>query len=395
MKPLTGVTVIDFSRVLAAPSATQVLAELGATVIKVERPRTGDETRQFEPRYPGGESGYFFAFNRGKQSITLDLKTASGQQIARDLVAGADVVVENFLPGAMDRLGLGYDQLAGGRTDLVYVSTTGFGQTGPDRREKGYDTIFQALSGIMAMTGHPDGPPAKAGIPVSDLTSGLWVVIAVLTGLMGKALHGTGCYVDVSMMDVQLSLQALSAARVFALDEDPQRTGTEHPGRVPSAAFQAADGHWLHISCSDQHWGPLCSALALTDLQSDPALAVNAGRLRERDRVMTSLSTAIAADNADNVVDALKQAGVPVGRVRSVRDALDDPHTQARDIVQTFKHPTEGDVRALRTPLRLTGWDNPDVLPAPLLGADTERILTDQLGLSADRIGELQQQKVV
>ncbi|MGY4710725.1 CaiB/BaiF CoA transferase family protein [Mycolicibacterium sp. CBM1] len=395
MKPLTGITVIDFSRVLAAPSATQILAELGARIIKVERPETGDETRHFEPHHPGGESGYFFAFNRGKESITLDLKNPDGQQIARDLVAGADVVIENFLPGVMDGLGLGYDRLACDRTDLVYVSTTGFGQTGPDRREKGYDTIFQALSGIMAMTGHPDGPPAKTGIPVSDLTSGLWVVIAVLTGLMGKALHGTGCYVDVSMMDVQLSLHALTAARIFALDDDPQRTGTEHPGRVPSAAFRAADGRYLHISCSDQHWTPLCAALSLTDLGADPALSDNAGRIRQRDRIMAELTTLIATRNADDVVATLKEAGVPVGRIRSVREALEDPHTVARQVVQTFKHPTEGDVRALRNPLRFGGWDEPDVLPAPLLGADTEHVLASDLGLSAERIAELQRLKVV
>ncbi|OPX11915.1 CaiB/BaiF CoA-transferase family protein [Mycobacterium sp. AT1] len=395
MKPLAGITVVDFSRVLAAPSATQVLAELGARIIKVERPRTGDETRQFEPRYPSGESGYFFAFNRGKESITLDLKTEDGQQIARDLVTGADVVIENFLPGVINGLGLGYDRLSADRADLVYVSTTGFGQTGPDRREKGYDTIFQALSGIMAMTGHPDGPPAKAGIPVSDLTSGLWVVIAVLTGLMGKALHGTGCYVDVSMMDVQLSLHALTAARIFALDEEPQRTGTEHPGRVPSAAFKAADGHYLHISCSDQHWAPLCASLALPELGSDPALSSNAGRIRQRDRIMTELAVAIATRNADDVVATLKDVGVPAGRVRSVREALEDPHAQARHMVQSFKHPTEGDVRALRNPLRLNGWDDPDVLPAPLLGADTEHILATELGLTADRIAELRRQKVV
>ncbi|WP_446034364.1 CaiB/BaiF CoA transferase family protein, partial [Streptomyces olivaceus] len=298
-RPLEGVTVLDFSRVLAAPMATQILAELGATVVKVERPGGGDETRGFEPRLPHGESAYFFAFNRGKRSVALDLKDPRGRDVARRLAARADVVVENFLPGAMDRLGLGYDDLAAGNPGLVYVSATGFGQSGPDRTRKGYDTVFQALSGVMAMTGEPDGPPSKTGIPVADMTSGLWVAIAVLTGLAGRGVSGRGRHFDVSMMDVQLSLHALNAARLFALDEDPARTGTQHPGRVPSAAFETADGGWLHISGSDQHWVPLCEVLGLDGLAADPELRHNAGRVARREDVMTALRAAIARRERD------------------------------------------------------------------------------------------------
>ncbi|ANY05013.1 CaiB/BaiF CoA transferase family protein [Pseudonocardia sp. HH130630-07] len=392
--PLAGITILDFSRVLAAPMATQLLAELGASVVKVERPVTGDETRGFEPRLPHGESAYFFAFNRGKRSVTLDLKDERGRDVARRLSAGADVVVENFLPGAMDRLGLGYDELSAANPRLVYVSTTGFGQTGPDRSRKGYDTVFQALSGVMAMTGEPDGPPSKSGVPVADMSSGLWVAIAVLTGLAGRGASGRGRHLDVSMMDVQLSLHALNAARLFALDEDPARTGTEHPGRVPSAAFQAGDGGWLHISGSDQHWAPLCAVLGLDDLGADPGLARNADRVAQRDRVMPALRGAIAHHERDPLVKELRAVDVPVGEVRSVREALADPHAAARGIVGGFVHPTEGEFPALRTPLRDSGAEPPDTAAPPLLGADTDAVLAEA-GLSAADIEALRAAGVI
>ncbi|WP_410598312.1 CaiB/BaiF CoA transferase family protein [Amycolatopsis sp. lyj-90] len=392
--PLEGITVLDFSRVLAAPMATQILGELGATVIKVERPGSGDETRGFEPRLPAGESAYFFAVNRGKRSVTLDLKDTRGRDAARRLAARADVVVENFLPGTMDRLGLGYEDLSESNPGLVYVSATGFGQTGPDRARKGYDTVFQALSGVMAMTGEPDGPPVKTGIPAADLTSGLWVVIAALTGLAGRGATGRGRHLDVSMMDVQLSLHALNAARLFALDEDPARTGSQHPGRVPSAAFEAADGRWVHISCSDQHWEPLCRVLRLDDLESDSELRHNAGRVAHRDRVMTALRTAIACRESGKLVEELRAADVPVGEVRGVREALDDPHARARGVVGTFAHPTEGEFPAIRTPLRETGARPHDLESPPLLGADTESVLAEA-GFGSAEIAALRGEGVI
>ena len=294
MKPLEGIRILDFSRVLAGPMATQILAELGAEVTKIERPGTGDESRQFEPRLPGGESAYFFAFNRAKRSMTLNLKSPAGQEIAAQLAEKHDVIVENFLPGEMDKFNLGYERLSASNPGLIYVSNTGFGQTGPYRMRNGYDTIFQALSGIMHLTGHPHAPPAKTGIPVSDMTSGLWIAISILTGLVGRARNGKGCHVDLSMMDVQTSLLALAAARFFALDEDVGRSGTEHPGRVPSAAFQCADGSWLHISGSDQHWDDICVVLGLDDLRAEAALKKNAARVASRERVMAGMRKAIA-----------------------------------------------------------------------------------------------------
>ncbi|ONI81505.1 CoA transferase [Actinosynnema sp. ALI-1.44] len=398
MLPLSGITVLDFSRVLAGPMATQVLAELGADVIKVERPGSGDESRQMQPVLPSGESAYYFAFNRGKRSVAIDLKTDNGRQLATDLAGTVDVVVENFLPGGMDRLGLGYSELSAANPGLVYVSCTGFGQRGPYSGRKGYDTVFQALSGLMALTGHPDSPPAKAGVPVADMTSGLWIAIAVLTGLVGRGSTGTGRHMDLSMMDVQVSLLALAAARLFALDEDPHRTGTEHPGRVPSAAFACSDGKWLHISCSDQHWLPLCETMVVPTLAEDADLRHNAGRLAQRERVMAVLTAAFAQRPRAELATALRAAGVPVGEVNTVREILADENTVGRGMVGDFEHPVAGSFPALRTPLRMSDMDDYAALPVgtpPRLGADTGDVLRDRLGLSDSEIDALRREGAI
>lgn len=394
MRPLEGVRILDFSRVLAGPMATQILAELGAEVTKIERPRGGDESRAFEPMLPGGESAYFLALNRAKRSVTLNLRSPRGQEIARRMAGRADVVLENFLPGDMDRLGLGYARLAEENPRLVYVSSTGFGQTGPYRDRKGYDTIFQALSGVMALTGHPDAPPAKVGLPFADLTSGLWIAIAILTSLVGRAATGRGCHVDLAMMDVQASLLTVAAARLFALDEDPPRTGTEHPGRVPSAAFLCRDGAWLHISGSDQHWAATCALLGLDELAADPALATNAGRVAQRARIMTAMRNAMALRDRAPLAEALRAADVPAGEVNTVREMLDDPHTGARGMVGAFEHPTAGRFPALRNPLRFDGFDPPSLGTPPLLGADTDAALRE-LGLDDAAVAELHADGVV
>ena len=394
MKPLEGVRILDFSRVLAGPFATQILAELGAEVIKIERPRGGDESRSFEPKLPHGESAYFFTFNRAKRSVTLNLKKPRAQEIARRLVANADVVVENFLPGEMERLGLSYASLMQTNPRLIYVANTGFGQTGPYRDRPGYDTIFQALSGIMELTGHPHSPPAKVGLPFADLTSGLWIAIAVLTGLVGRGRTGKGCFVDLSMMDVQAAMLTLAAMRLFALDEDPPRTGTEHMGRVPSAAFQCRGGDWLHVSGSDQHWAATCRVLNLDELAADPVLADNAERVVQRERVMVAMRTAVAGRDRAELAEALRAAGVPAGEVNTVRQILSDRHMQARGVVQGFDHPTEGPFPAIRNPLRFDGFDAPEVGVPPLLGADTEAVLRE-LGLDSGEIERARAEGVI
>ena len=252
MKPLQHLTILDLSRVLACPFASMILAELGATVIKVEQPGAGDETRSFEPQLEK-DSAYYFACNRSKASITVNLRKPEGQAIVRGLAQKADVVVENFPTGTLGRYGLDYATLSGLNPKLVYVSCTGFGQTGPYAHKKGYDTVFQAMGGLMSLTGEKGGGPVKPGLPVADLTSGLWIAIGILAMLAGREKTGKGAHLDFSMLDGQVSLLTLAAARYFALGEIPPRLGTEHPGRVPSATFQCRDGRFAHITASDQH----------------------------------------------------------------------------------------------------------------------------------------------
>jgi len=398
MKLLEHVTILDLSRVLACPFASMILAELGATVIKIEEPRHGDETRSFEPfveKDGAAESAYYFACNRSKQSVTVNLRSPDGQAIVRDLARQADVFLENFPVGTLKRYGLGYPEIRAVNEQIVYVSCTGFGQSGPYAHRKGYDTIFQAMGGIMSLTGERGGPPVKPGLPFADLTSGLWIAIAILAGLSGRTASGRGTHIDFSMLDGQIALLTLAAARYFALGEVPPRLGTEHPGRVPSASFVCADGGYLHITASDQHWAPLCKALGLEDWGGDPDLQTNSGRLRRRDEVMAKLTAAFAARRRDEIGAALDAAGVPQGPIRSVDEILTDEHVAARKLVETFAHPRVGDVPALRVPLKLDGWDDPVVQRPPLLGEHTDTVLAERLGLSRERIAQLREAKAI
>lgn len=397
-RPLEHLTILDLSRVLACPFASMILAELGATVIKVEQPGSGDETRGFEPQVetPGGsESAYYMAFNRSKQSITVNLRSPDGQQIIRDLAAQVDVVIENFPVGTLKRYGLGPEALRELNPRLVYLSCTGFGQTGPYAPRKGYDTVFQAMGGIMSLTGERGGGPVKPGLPVADLTSGLWAAIAILSALQGRSASGEGCHIDLSMFDAQVSLLTLAAARWFALHEVPPRLGTEHPGRVPSASFEASDGRWLHITASDQHWAPLCEVLGLRDWGAEPELNTNAGRVRRRDDVMRQLGAAIALRERDALCDALEAAGVPAGPIKAVDEVLSDPHVQARGMVSAFDHPVIGRFPALPVPLRFAGFDDPVVARPPLLGEHTDEVLGQRLGIGAERLRELRELKAI
>jgi crotonobetainyl-CoA:carnitine CoA-transferase CaiB-like acyl-CoA transferase len=375
-----------------------ILAELGATVIKIEEPNSGDETRSFEPFVEKGgatESAYYFACNRGKQSVTVNLRSADGQQIIRDLARQADVLVENFPVGTLKRYGLDYPSIRAFNERIVYVSCTGFGQSGPYAKRKGYDTIFQAMGGIMSLTGERGGPPVKPGLPIADLTSGLWVAIAILSGLQGRSGNDQGCHIDFSMLDGQVSLLTLAAARYFALGEVPPRLGTEHPGRVPSASFRCADGGYLHITASDQHWAPLCRALGLEAWGGEAELMSNSGRLKRRDEVMQRLGAVIAARPRAEVAAALDAVGVPQGPIRAVDEILTDEHVAARGLVETFAHPTVGEFPALALPFKLDGWDDPTVERPPLLGEHTERVLGERLKLSPDRIAALREAKAI
>lgn len=374
MKPLDHLTILDLSRVLACPFASMILAELGARVIKVEQPGSGDETRGFEPQL-AKDSAYYFACNRSKESITVDLRSSEGKDTIRKLSAKADVLVENFPAGTLGRYGLDFATLSSLNPKLVYVSCTGFGQTGPYKHKKGYDTVFQAMGGLMSLTGERGGGPVKPGLPVADLTSGLWVAIAILASIAGRERTGKGCYVDFSMLDGQVALLTLAAARYFALGEVPPRLGTEHPGRVPSATFRCRDGRFAHITASDQHWAPLCRALGIEEWGR--AFPSNEIRVRQREEVMQRLTETITRLDRADLLRMLDEAQVPVGPVNDVAEVLADPHVRARRLVGSFDYPEVGEFKALALPYKFLGWDNPEIGRPPTLGEHTRKILEE------------------
>jgi len=392
MKPLEGLTVLDLSRVLACPFASMILAELGARVVKVEQPGSGDETRTFEPQL-ARDSAYYFACNRAKESITVNLRAKEGQKIIRELAAKADVLVENFPVGTLGRYGLDFATLSALNPELIFVSCTGFGQTGPYAQKKGYDTVFQAMGGIMSLTGERGGGPVKPGLPVADLTSGLWVAIAILAALAGRAKTGKGCRVDFSMLDGQVALLTLAAARFFALNEIPPRLGTEHPGRVPSASFRSRDGKYAHITASDQHWAPLCKALGIEKWGA--AFADNATRLDKRDEVMAVLTRQISQLDRHALIQKLDSAEVPVGPVNDVAEILNDPHVRARRLVGSFDYPGVGEFKALALPYKFLGWDEPEIGRPPLLGEHTDAVLAEFLKYSPQQIAELREKRAI
>ncbi|HET7363200.1 MAG TPA: CaiB/BaiF CoA-transferase family protein [Burkholderiales bacterium] len=391
MKPLEGITILDLSRVLACPFASMILAELGARVIKVEQPGSGDETRTFEPQL-ARDSAYYFVCNRAKESITVNLRADEGRKLVRELAQKADVLVENFPVGTLGKYALDFASLSALNPRLIYVSCTGFGQSGPYKDKKGYDTVFQAMGGIMSLTGERGGGPVKPGLPVADLTSGLWVAIAILAALAGRHRTASGCQIDFSMLDGQVALLTLAAARYFALGEVPPRLGTEHPGRVPSASFRCADGKYAHITASDQHWAPLCEALGIR--QWGRAFPDNATRVERRAEVMAKLTERISTLARAELIATLDAADVPVGPVNDVAEILDDPHVRARRLVGSFDYPQVGEFRALAIPYKFLGYDNPEIGRPPVLGEHTEALLTE-LGYSRERIAELRAKRAI
>lgn len=391
MKPLQHLTILDLSRVLACPFASMILAELGATVIKVEQPGAGDETRGFEPQL-ARDSAYYFACNRSKTSITVNLRSDAGRRIIRELAQQADAFVENFPVGTLARQGLDYATLSALNPKLVYVSCTGFGQSGPYAHKKGYDAVFQAMGGLMSLTGEKGGGPVKPGLPIADLTSGLWVAIAILSALAGRDKTGRGSLVDFSMLDGQVSLLTLAAARYFALGEVPPRLGTEHPGRVPSATFRCKDGKYAHITASDRHWPALCEAL---QMGTDPIFLNNAARVAHRDEVMAAMTEAVARLTRAELIAKLDAAEVPVGPVNDIAEVLADSQVRARKMIGSFDYPGVGEFKALALPYKFLGWDDPAIGRPPLLGEHTEAILRERLGYTDERIAELRQAKAI
>ncbi|MBN6034393.1 CaiB/BaiF CoA-transferase family protein [Amycolatopsis sp. 195334CR] len=384
MRPLDGLRVIDLSRILAGPYCTQYLGEMGAEVIKVEPPGHGDDTRNWGPPFVGDEAVYFLAANRNKRGIVLDLKSERGQEAVRRLVARADVLVENFRPGTLERWGLGYEQLSELNPRLIHVSITGFGQTGPYRDRPGYDLIAQGMGGVMGLTGEPDGPPAKVGLPVADLNAGTWAIIGVLMALQARHSTGRGQYLDVSLMDAQLAWHSYAAGAYFYDAKRPERMGSAHPSIVPYQAYPTADG-WLNVAVgSEKLWRAFRELLGLPD---DPRFATNALRAEHRDELNERVFAVMRTRPSAEWLKKFDEASIPAGPISTIDEVYEDPWAEEREQIVRLPHPSVGTyygtgfpVKASETPAR------PSSAP-PTLGQHTAEVLAE-LGYSAEEIAE-------
>lgn len=366
--PLKGVVVVDLTRVLAGPFCTMMLAELGARVIKVEPPG-GDDSRQFGP-FIDGQSGYFASLNRGKESIALDLKSAAGRDDLLALVRRCDVLVENYRPGALERLGLGYERLREANPRLVYASVSGFGQTGPWAARPAYDLIVQALGGLMSVTGHPDGPATKAGTSIGDITGGLFLLAGVCAALYHRERAGAGLRVDVSLLDGQVAILESAVVRAANTGQVPGRIGNRHPAITPFQAYATADRPLVIAAGNDALFGRLCEALSLPALASDSRFASNAARTENAAELQAVLEGVLARLPAAEWLKALEAAGVPCAVVQDVGEAVEHPQVRARNMVVEA-----GGLRMAGNPIKMSAFDDPPTRPAaPGLGADGERL---------------------
>jgi formyl-CoA transferase/CoA:oxalate CoA-transferase len=389
MSPLDGLTVVDLTRILSGPYCTMMLGDMGARVIKVEQPGRGDDTRAWGPPFVAGESAYFLSVNRNKESLTLDLKQPGARRVLESLLDRADVIVENFRPGTMDRLGFGYDAVVKRRPRIVYCSISGFGHTGPRREEPGYDAVIQAEAGLMSITGAADGPPFRLGVAIADIVSGMFAAQGVAFALLARERTGRGQHVDVGMLDATAALLTYQAGIYFATGNTPGRLGNRHPTIVPYETFPAADGEFVVAVGNDEQWRRFCRVLAAPELEDDERFASNRGRVSNYDTLRPLLVEKLRARTRAEWVKELKAAGVPCGSVREVAEVLQDEHLTAREMVQVVEHAAAGAVRVLGVPIKLSDTPGAVRTAPPVLGQHTDSILKQDLGLSDGEIEEL------
>jgi crotonobetainyl-CoA:carnitine CoA-transferase CaiB-like acyl-CoA transferase len=398
---LSHVRVLDLSRVLAGPWASQLLADLGAEVVKIERPGTGDETRGWGPPWltapdgtDTGESAYFACTNRGKKSVTVDLARPEGQSIVRRLAERSDVLLENFKAGSLSRLGLGWEHLSALNPRLVYCSITGFGQSGPYRDRPGYDFVVQGMGGLMSVTGEPDGEPMKAGVAITDIFTGMYVATAVLAALAHCERTGEGQRVDLALLDVQVATLANLAQNYLVTGRPPDRHGNAHASIVPYQAFATQDGYVVVAVGNDGQFTRLCEVVGRPELAADPRFATNAGRVENRPALVPILQALLAGRSTREWVETLQEAGVPCGPINDLAEVFADPHVQSRGLRVEVPHPLAGSVPVVASPMRLSRTPVRHGTP-PLLGEHTGEVLRDVLGMGEVEIETLRREKVI
>ncbi|TCT05193.1 CaiB/BaiF CoA transferase family protein [Aquabacter spiritensis] len=407
MRPLEGIRILDLTRVFSGPWATQMLGDLGAEVIKVEQPRRGDDLRKLGPPFlkdadgaETKESAYYLSVNRNKKSITVDIASAEGQAIVRDLADRSDVVMENFKVGDLARYGLDHASLSARNPRLIYCSITAFGQTGPNRHRMGYDTLLQAMCGVMSVTGHPDGAPGggpiKVGFVLSDLIAGSYAATAVVSALFARdARGGTGQHIDISMFDAQVAAMSHQGMHYLVSGEDPQRFGTGAPSVVPSQVFACSDGHIVLVAGNDAQFRKLAALVGLPELGTDPLYATNGARVRNRARLIPQLEAKFVARTKQAWLDDLEANGLVAGPINAVSDVFADPHVAARGLVVAATHASGGTVPLIASPMRLSGTPLDVYAAPPVQGQHTHEILSGLLGMGAAEIAALEDKKII
>jgi crotonobetainyl-CoA:carnitine CoA-transferase CaiB-like acyl-CoA transferase len=395
--PLHGLKVFDLTRVLAGPTCVQMLADFGADVIKIEKPGAGDDTRGFAPpAMPGTEqSAYFSGVNRNKKSVTLDIATPEGQEIAKSLIAQCDILVENFKVGALAKYGLGYDELHAKHPGLIYCSITGFGQTGPYAKRPGYDSLIQAMGGIMSLTGEISGEPQKVGVPVADIFAGLYGCIGILTALHHREKTGLGQQVDIGMLDTHVAWLGNQGMNYLATGQNPPRLGNQHPNIVPYQVFATQDGHIVLSIGNDATFAKFCNNFELEHLLSDARFATNAARVGNRQLVTDTLAVTMREKTTAAWIDALEALQIGCGPINSLAQVFADPQVIARDAVIEMTHATGAALKLIANPVRLSETPAQYRIAPPPLGQHTDEVLAERLGLDDAAIADLRSKNIV
>jgi crotonobetainyl-CoA:carnitine CoA-transferase CaiB-like acyl-CoA transferase len=394
MKALKGIRVIDLSQVMAGPYCSMLLADMGADVIKIEPPGRGENTRRMGPPFVNGESGAFLSVNRNKRGMTINLKEPEGVRLFHRLAETADVVVENYRPGVVKRLGIDYETLRTINPRIIYCSISGFGQTGPYSNRGGYDLIAQGMTGIMSVTGEKGGNPVKCGLPITDLGAGMFACYGILTALIAREHTGEGQYVDTSLFEAGLAMSVWESTEYWYSGQVPQPTGSAHRLSSPYQAFRASDGYFTIGADTEHHWPLFCELIGLPELVEDSRFSDNRSRMSHLQELVQLVEEKTAAYPRSYWLEKFEAVGIPAGPINSYPEALSDPHTIARNMVHNLEHPVAGSIKALGIPVKLSLTPGEIVRPAPTLGEHNKDLLAE-LGYTAEEMENLKQKKII
>ena len=395
MGPLSGIRVLDLSRILAGPYCSMILGDMGAEIIKVEIPGTGDDTRGYGPPFINGESAYFMSINRNKKSLTLDLKKPEAAEILSGLIMKSDVLLENFRVGTMEKLGFGSDRVMEMNKRMIFASISGFGSTGPAAKKPGYDLVIQGLGGLMSITGFPETGPAKVGTSICDIISGIMAAQGILLALYHREKSGEGQKVDISMLDSIISLLTYQAGIYFADGTVPGLSGNRHPTIAPYETFKTKNGLMNIAVGNDKIWKMFCECIQRPDLASDPVFEKNAGRVGNYSRLKPVIDSELSGKDTSEWMEIFEKSGVPAGRINSIKDVFEDGQVNSRGMVVDINHKKAGPIKLTGIPVKLSKTPGAVNLPPPVLGEHTEDVLKSVLGYSREKINELRSNKII